>query len=329
MARPLRIQYHGAVYHVTCRGNERKQIYSDDGDRQTFLKKLAESLKIYTVNLFSYVLMGNHFHLLVETPLGNLGEFMRQFNITYTSYYNRRHNRVGHLYQGRYKSIIVDKENYLSVLSRYIHLNPVRMKEMKDKTPKEKMDYLIQYPWSSLPDYLFINSREGFIDYEMVLNEYGGDNERGRKNYQERIYKDLSNGLTIHDRIKGQSILGEEGFIEWIRDRFLKGKVDRECPPLRQLQQYKSGEQIFASITRVSGQSMDEILTKRNPLKYLTMDLLCRIGGLKEREVGRILKMDYSTVSVGRKRHRERMKGDEKLRMVAQSIERELSILKN
>jgi REP element-mobilizing transposase RayT len=84
----LRIQYHGAFYHVTSRGNERKQIYSDEGDMQTFLKKLAESLKIYTVNLFSYVLMGNHFHLLVETPLGNLGEFMRQFNITYISYYS-------------------------------------------------------------------------------------------------------------------------------------------------------------------------------------------------------------------------------------------------
>ena len=126
MARPLRIQYPDAVYHITCRGNERQVIFKDDADRARFLQILTQSLSIYTVKLHTYVLMNNHFHLLVETPLGNLAEFMRKFNITYTSYYNRRHKRIGHLYQGRYKSILVDKSEYLSILSRYIHLNPVR-----------------------------------------------------------------------------------------------------------------------------------------------------------------------------------------------------------
>ncbi len=123
MARPLRIQYPGAVYHVTCRGNERQDIFKDDADRKRFLQILIQSVNIYSVKLFSYVLMSNHFHLLIETPKGNLAEFMRKFNITYTGYYNRRHDRVGHLYQGRYKSILVDKNEYLSILSRYIHLN--------------------------------------------------------------------------------------------------------------------------------------------------------------------------------------------------------------
>jgi len=126
MARPLRVQYPNAVYHVTCRGNEQKPIFRDDIDRKTLLKKLVQSMDIYTVKLYSYVLMNNHFHLLLETPLGNLGEFMRRFNISYTGYFNYRHKRSGHLFQGRYKSILVDKESYLSILSRYIHLNPVR-----------------------------------------------------------------------------------------------------------------------------------------------------------------------------------------------------------
>src|SRR4030067_3297732 len=150
MARPLRIQYSGAVYHVTCRGNERKEIFKDDRDRKRFLGILAYSSKIYNIKIFSHFLMENHFHLLVETPLGNLGEFMRHFNITYTGYYNRRHKRVGHLYQGRYKSILIDKQEYLSILSRYIHLNPIRTEQMKKKTGKEKVNYLMRYKWSSL-----------------------------------------------------------------------------------------------------------------------------------------------------------------------------------
>ena len=134
MARPLRIQYPGAVYHLTHRGNEKKAIFHDDADRKQFLALLAQSIEIYDVILHSYVLMSNHFHLLAETPLGNLSEFMRHFNITYTSYFNRRYKRSGNLYQGRFKSFLIDKENYLSRVSRYIHLNPVKIKTMNSKT---------------------------------------------------------------------------------------------------------------------------------------------------------------------------------------------------
>src|SRR3990172_6988665 len=128
MARPLRIQFPGAVYHITCRGNDRRDIFRDDKDRTTFLDILARSLTTYEVKLFSYVLMENHFHLLVETSRGNLAEFMRHFNISYTGYFNRRHRRIGHLYQGRFKSIVVDEDSYLLELSRYVHLNPIRIK---------------------------------------------------------------------------------------------------------------------------------------------------------------------------------------------------------
>ncbi len=146
MARALRIQYPGAVYHVTCRGNERQAIFKDDADRKRFLQILVQSVNIYSVKLYSYVIMTNHFHLLLETPKGNLSEFMRKFNITYTGYYNRRHSRVGHLYQGRYKSILVDKNEYLSVLSRYIHLNPVKIQSMKKQPERERLKYLAYLP---------------------------------------------------------------------------------------------------------------------------------------------------------------------------------------
>ena len=126
MARALRIEYPGALYHLTCRGNNRRAIFDDNSDRVAFLEILAQSRQIFGVRLMAYVLMENHFHLLVETPLGNLSKFMRRFNITYTGYFNRRHQRVGHVYQGRYQSFLIEKESYLSEVSRYIHLNPVR-----------------------------------------------------------------------------------------------------------------------------------------------------------------------------------------------------------
>ncbi len=103
-----------------------------------FFRYLVQSINIYSIKFYSYVLMSNHFHLLLETPKANLSEFMRKFNITYTGYYNRRHDRVGHLYQGRYKSVLVDKNEYLSVLSRYIHLNPVKIKAMKKLSEPER-----------------------------------------------------------------------------------------------------------------------------------------------------------------------------------------------
>ena len=113
MSRALRIKYKNALYYITSRGNERKNIFKNDHDRDFFVKTLQESLSTYQVILYSYVFMSNHFHFLLETPLANISEFMRQFNITYTSYYNRKYKRVGYLFQGRYKSILVQKDNYL------------------------------------------------------------------------------------------------------------------------------------------------------------------------------------------------------------------------
>ena len=130
MARSLRIQYEGAVYHVSSRGNERKEIFKDETDRKAFLDLLTDSLKTYSVILYCYVLMENHFHFLLETPLANLSEFMRRFNITYTSHYNRRHKRVGHLYQGRYKRLKekLAKDKNFSLLMERIERRLSRIK---------------------------------------------------------------------------------------------------------------------------------------------------------------------------------------------------------
>ena len=133
MARPLRIEYPNAHYHVTCRGNDRRNIFRDDDDRRAFLDRLRKSLDIYEVRLHCYVLMNNHFHLVAQTPRANLSEFMRHFNVAYTSFFNRRHRRTGHLYQGRFKAILVQPDAWLLGLSRHVHMNPVRTRQRKRK----------------------------------------------------------------------------------------------------------------------------------------------------------------------------------------------------
>ena len=313
MARPLRIQYPGAVYHITCRGNDRKDIFKDNIDRKKLLEILVHSLMVYKVKLFSYVLMDNHFHLLIETPLGNLSEFMRQFNITYTGYYNRRHKRIGHLYQGRYKSILVDKEAYLSVLSRYIHLNPVKVKGMLKLPIEERIKKLTRYPWSSLQGYLNGNRRLPFIDYGMVLSEYGGDTEMARKKYKNLLYAELSKDIDIKDKIIGQSLIGGSEFIEWVKEKFINKDISNEIPAVKEIHCYNSLEGIMVAIKEVTGKSPDDLKEDKGVYRQIAMDLLYRFGGLKGEEIGKIFGVGYTSVSQERRRLAKKMQKDRKL----------------
>ena len=151
MARPLRIQYPGAVYHVMARGNHGQGIFQDDRDRQCFLETLGEACEKTGWRIHAYVLMSNHYHLLVETPEGNLVEGMKWVQGAYTQRYNSRHKLFGHLFQGRYKAVIVDgqDEDYFPVVSTYIHLNPVRTGLIRIGEERLK-----RYRWSSYPWYL-------------------------------------------------------------------------------------------------------------------------------------------------------------------------------
>jgi REP element-mobilizing transposase RayT len=326
MARPLRIHYPGAVYHITCRGNARQDIYKDNKDRKAFLEILTESQKIYSIKIYSYVLMNNHYHLLIETPKGNISYYMRHLNMRYTSHYNRRHKKIGHLFQGRFKGILVDKDTYLTMLSRYIHLNPVKIKGMKRMPYKDKIQYLRKYKWSSLPGYINKREKQEFIDYDLVLEEYGGDNDEGRQAYGHIISIDVSGKMDVKDKIVGQSIIGREDFIEKVLDRYLKRAPDlREQPSLRELHGLRAKEEIIEVVKEETGKGLEEIKIAKGIERIVLMDLLYRAGGLRGVEIGKLLDVDYSTVSQGRKRLRDRLRKDKKLMQVVSRIEVKLS----
>ena len=136
MSRPLRILYAGAFYHVTARGNEKKTIFKNERDRERFLLYAEAAVQRYGAVIHAYCLMDNHYHLLIQTPLANLSEIMQYINGSYTTYINTKRQRVGHLFQGRYKAILIDADTYAQELSRYIHLNPIRVGMVLEKDKK-------------------------------------------------------------------------------------------------------------------------------------------------------------------------------------------------
>ena len=171
MVRPLRIEFEEAIYHLTARGNRRERIFAGDADRAHFLKLLARSLPRYEVELHAYVLLPNHFHLLVRTKRANLSRWMHWVMVAYTVFFNRRHGKVGHLFQGRYKSLLVEEGSYFLELSRYLHLNPVRGKVLGAGDPMERRERLRDYPWSSYRGYAGLGEQAEIVTEELVLGE--------------------------------------------------------------------------------------------------------------------------------------------------------------
>src|SRR5574341_74609 len=324
MARALRIELAGSFYHVTCRGNERKAIYRDDTDRQAFLTKLQDSLRIYQVELHAYVLMDNHFHLMVRTQRGNLSQFMRHFNISYTSLFNRRHRRVGHLYQGRYKAILVDRDNYLLELSRYVHLNPVRIPAQRKRPLQEQIRLLERYRWSSLAGYWAPKYKQPWVTYDDVLEQVG----HSRRQYHEIIIDGIERGYaTPWDRVEGQVVLGEQKFVERIKAAAEGKGSEREQPGLRQIQATAPAA-VLRAVARYYGVEEKRLTGIRTGLRQeraVALELVYRHGGVGQAEIGRLFGgLDYTAVSRERKRLREKAEQDNKLRRALVAIEDQL-----
>ena len=232
MARPLRLEFATAVYHLTSRGNARQGIFFNDGDRELFLQTLAHVVSRYSWICHAYCLMANHYHLLIETPKANLSIGMRQLNGVFTQSFNRRHKRVGHLFQGRFKAVLVEKESYLLELCRYVVLNPVRVKG-GTKTAAWK--------WSSYRATAGLASVPEFLSTDWLLEQFGKNRRVAQKRYREFVRDGITN--RPWDQLKGQIYLGSDKFIERhsAEDRELK------AIPRAQLHAFKPTlERIFA-----------------------------------------------------------------------------------
>jgi putative transposase len=290
MARAIRIECPNAWYHVTSRGNQRLHIFKDDKDRKRFIKALAESVELFRVEVHCYILMSNHFHFLLRTPEANLSRFMQRFNTAYIGYYNRRHRRSGHLYQGRYKAILIEADEYLLELSRYIHLNPVRVKIYKDKPIAEKAKILERYRWSSLPGYTRLNRRDELMHYDRVLWYKGGDNRKGRERYKEFVLSGLlesrENPL---NKVKANTILGTNSFIEWVLDNVLAGRelAESDYGRVGEIKKTVPIGEIAKAVAEEYGVDVKEIVKRRSRHKEARQVLLgiCHRFNFKKRSL--------------------------------------------
>jgi REP element-mobilizing transposase RayT len=220
MARPLRIEYPNAVYHVTSRGNARNKIFLGNQDRENFLFVLDAVVKRYNWLCHAYCLMDNHYHIMIETPDANLSRGMRQLNGVYTQKYNWWHSKTGHIFQGRYKSILVDKENYLLELCRYVVLNPMRA-NMVEK-PEE-------WKWSSYGATAGLIKAPDCLTVDWVLGLFSKKKAEARKRYRQFVREGIQKG-SPWDELQGQVLLGEEGFIDKYKDLLSDKEQVKEIP---------------------------------------------------------------------------------------------------
>ncbi len=227
MARPLRIEFPGALYHLTARGNARQDIFHDDEDRDDFLRLLGREIQQQRWRCYAYCLMSNHYHLLIETPEGRLVSGMRRLNGAYTQRFNRRHDRVGHLFQGRYKSIVVDADNYLLELCRYIVLNPVRAGMVRE---------VGEWPWSSYQGTIGQAPTPDWLAVDGVLGQFGGDEQTARIHYQRFVTAGIATE-SPWQALRGQMWLGSVAFREkmqgLIEDKPLTGIPRQQAQPTR------------------------------------------------------------------------------------------------
>jgi REP element-mobilizing transposase RayT len=318
MARKLRVQYEGAIYHVTVRGVERRRIFRDDRDRERFLMCLEDGVKEHGIRVYLYCLMTNHAHLLVETPKANLSAFMHKVQTGYAVYHNLRHRRAGHLMQGRFGAEPVQGDDYLLRLSRYIHLNPVFVEGMKDKPLGVRREYLRGYPWSSYRGYAGFAKPREFMDEAPVLAMI-----ESRRRKQRRAYRHfVETGIAREDEELTQLMtgsrwgVGDGDFQAWIRDmhtELIQGVEKKEDISFRREEPRVEADTVLRAVAEAFTIEVAALRKRRyacvaRPVAAL---LLGRLAGMNQRDIGAFLGIGTGAAVCQQLKHlRERMEHD-------------------
>jgi putative transposase len=318
MARPTRIHAVDAWYHVTARGNERRAVFRDDKDRLHFLKLVGEGVERYGLRVHAYVLLDNHYHLLVETPLANLSAAMQWLGVSYTVWFNRQHRRAGHLFQGRYKAIILEPESAAWELSRYVHLNPVRVGALGQgkrarqlaaagmrgppdaRQVRERLERLQKFRWSSYRAYVGLATPPKWLTTSTVLRQGGGGRGvESRGTYRRYVQEAVREGLAESpwERLEAQMLLGRASFVKRLR-RLARGN-QREQPALKQLRERPDWQRAVRVVEELKGEKWERFRDRygdwgRDVVLYLARHCC----GMKLRQLTEVAGgLDYGSVS--------------------------------
>lgn len=266
MARPLRLDHAGAVWHLTSRGNERREIFREDEDRERFLRILAGVVKRFRWRVHAYVLMGNHYHLLLDTPEPTLSRGMKHLNGVYTQSFNRRHRRVGHLLQGRFKAILVERESHLLELTRYVVLNPVRAGMTETAG---------QWKWSNYRATAGLRPVPAWLETEWTLEQFPPRREAERR-YRAFVAKGKGSRYAPWEELVSQIYLGGEGFRKSIQAMVSGQERNRHIPRLQRLPARPQLAEIVAATLREFGVSDSDIRRRRHIPARLAVAYLAR-----------------------------------------------------
>jgi len=289
-ARPLRIEYPGAFYHVTARGNERKRIYFTKRDYLKFREYIVDAHEKYGCLLHVYVFMSNHYHMILETPKGNISKVMHFINGSYTNYINRKRDRSGHLFQGRYKAILVDKDNYLLELSRYIHLNPVRANIVE--RPEEYIN-------SSYGSYIG-KRKDDIVQHDQILQMISKDRKNAPNLYKHFVENaaggDLENPFL---KVYGGSILGEKSFIKQALDALKEGVVNRkEISHRKVLESAFESDVVINAVSEYFGIKKEAVRNDRKKYRNICIYIMKKYTRMTNGQIGQNFNdLSYSAVS--------------------------------
>jgi len=320
MARPLRIQYPNAWYHVMNRGRRSENIFSDKKDYLVFINVIKESVELWNVYVAAYCLMPNHYHILIQTPDANLSRCMRHINGVYTQRYNRLHDCDGQMFRGRYQSILVDADSYLLQLVRYIHRNPLKAGLAEN---------LKSYAWSSHKGYLSDAKQWNWLHKNFILSQFSRDKTESRKRYNQFV--SLGNKKEIEGafaRKKLPPFLGGDQFVSWVKETFFYQKRHEEVPGSRLLA--PDPERIKEIVSKAYQIEKNILLKSRkgvfNEPRNVAIYLIRRLRGDSLVEIGKIFQMKkYSSVSSVIERLKAQMEKDRSLRKRVLELEFQIS----
>ena len=292
MARAWRIEFESALYHVLSRGNGGKDIFYNDQDRHLFLKTLGEMSERFEVDVFAYALMGNHYHLLIKTNRANLSKCMQWLGVTYTRRFNLRHSRSGHLFQGRFKSIIVQNDVYLLGLSCYIHRNPLRA---------GVVTRLADYSWSSYRSYAYRRKSPDWLATNLILSQFKGPDKN--KAYREKVQNYAKEEKELWEDLRHGMIIGSKKFVDKIRNTYLPEKKHKEIPQQRAearsfdpiVKLKEAARLLDCDLSRIKRMPRVPIADRDN--RDLLVFSLWQIGTMTNDDIGSLFGMTYSSVS--------------------------------
>jgi len=306
VSRPLRLEFPGALWHVTARGNERKEIYRNDEDRVAWLELLGAAVADSGWILHAYVLMPNHFHLLVETPDSTLSQGMRQLNGVYTQAFNRKHKRVGHLFQGRFKGILVSEEGHLIEMLRYIVLNPVRAKLCRSAG---------QWRWSSYRATVGQTRAPAWLNTRRTISLFSRSSRaEGRRKYAKFVHSARDVEYQPWEQLRGQIYLGDDEFAKTMQDRIEKSANDVEIPRPQRNPGRPGLQRMVTVACKIAGVPAESLTRQHRSDARLMVALLGRQFHYSQREIGEVLGVGRAAVSMMERNAKKHQEASQKFR---------------